>query len=136
MRIQGVPDLGPGLRLHLNENTGGCSPRVVEAVRSFDGPRLSLYPDFKDAVLETAAYLGVDPDQIVLTNGLDEGILLTSIGQGVHAGGPSLVLYEVVLDLPDGFYLRFSASAPADARDEWLPVFDRMAATLRLVGEP
>ena len=35
--IQGVPDLGPGLRLHLNENTGGCSPKVVEAVRAFDG---------------------------------------------------------------------------------------------------
>ena len=28
--IQGVPDLGPGLRLHLNENTGGCSPKVVD----------------------------------------------------------------------------------------------------------
>lgn len=77
--IQGVPDLGPGLRLHLNENTGGCSPKVVEAVRAFDGPALATYPDFKDAVLETAAFLGVDPDRIVLTNGLDEGILLASI---------------------------------------------------------
>ena len=27
MIIQGVPDLGAGLRLHLNENTGGCSPK-------------------------------------------------------------------------------------------------------------
>jgi len=77
--IQGVPDLGPGLRLHLNENTGGCSPKVVEAVRAFDGPALATYPDFKDAVLETAAFLGVDPERIVLTNGLDEGILLASI---------------------------------------------------------
>ena len=79
MTIQGVPDLGPGLRLHLNENTGGCSPKVVAAVRAFDGTRLALYPDFRDAVLETAAFLGVDPDRIVLTNGLDEGILLASI---------------------------------------------------------
>ncbi len=77
--IQGVPDLGPGLRLHLNENTGGCSPKVVEAVRGFDGKRLALYPDFRDAVMETAAYLGVDAERIVLTNGLDEGILLASI---------------------------------------------------------
>jgi histidinol-phosphate aminotransferase len=77
--IQGVPDLGPGLRLHLNENTGGCSERVVEAVRAFTGPRLATYPDFRDAVLETAAFLGVDPEHIVLTNGLDEGILLVSI---------------------------------------------------------
>lgn len=79
MIIQGVPDLGPGLRLHLNENTGGCSPKVVEAVRAFDGPALATYPDFTDAIRETAAFLGVDPDRIVLTNGLDEGILLASI---------------------------------------------------------
>ena len=46
MTIQGVPDLGPGLRLHLNENTGGCSPKVVEAVRAFTAERLALYPDF------------------------------------------------------------------------------------------
>ena len=25
MLIQGYPDPGDGLRLHLNENTGGCS---------------------------------------------------------------------------------------------------------------
>ncbi len=80
MIIQGIPDLGPGLRLHLNENTGGCSPKVVEAVRSFDGTSLARYPDFRDAILETAAFLGVEPDRRVLTNGLDEGILLASIG--------------------------------------------------------
>ena len=78
--IQGVPDLGPGLRLHLNENTGGCSQKVVAAVRAFDGAALATYPDFRDAVLETAAFLGVNPERIVLTNGLDEGILLVSIG--------------------------------------------------------
>jgi histidinol-phosphate aminotransferase len=77
--IQGMPSLGEGLRLHLNENTGGCSPRVVEAVRQFDAQGLSSYPDYRAAVLETAAYLGVDPSRLVLTNGLDEGILLTSI---------------------------------------------------------
>lgn len=77
--IQGMPSLGDGLRLHLNENTGGCSPRVVAAVRAFDAAGLASYPDYRAAVLETAASLGVDPDRLVLTNGLDEGILLTSI---------------------------------------------------------
>jgi histidinol-phosphate aminotransferase len=89
--IQGVPDLGPGLRLHLNENTGGCSPKVVEAVRAFDGPALATYPDFRDAILETAAFLGVDPDRIVLTNGLDEGILLASIAFLGHRTPEALV---------------------------------------------
>ena len=84
MTIQGVPDLGPGLRLHLNENTGGCSQKVVDAVHAFDAGRLAMYPDFRDAVMETAAFLGVDPDRIVLTNGLDEGILLASIAYLGH----------------------------------------------------
>ena len=91
--IQGVPDLGPGLRLHLNENTGGCSAKVVAAVRAFDGPALATYPDFRDAILETAAFLGVDPDRIVLTNGLDEGILLASIAYlANHMPGTAEVL--------------------------------------------
>jgi histidinol-phosphate aminotransferase len=78
-RIQGIPDLGPGIRLHLNENTGGCSAKVVAAVRAFDARGLATYPDYRAAVLETAAYLEVDPDRLVLTNGLDEGVLLTAI---------------------------------------------------------
>jgi len=111
MAIQGVPDLGIGLRLHLNENTGGCSPKVVEAVRGFTAERLALYPDFTDAVLETARFLGEDPDRIVLTNGLDEGILLASIAylmprapRGlVELGAPDMVpsgTTEIVVALP------------------------------------
>ena len=33
-QYQREPELGDGLRLHLNENTGGCSPRVIEALRA------------------------------------------------------------------------------------------------------
>lgn len=77
--IQGMPDLGAGLRLHLNENTGGCSQQVVEAVRGIDGHALATYPDYHGAVLETAAHLRVDPERLVLTNGLDEGILLVAM---------------------------------------------------------
>jgi histidinol-phosphate aminotransferase len=79
-KIQGIAHLGDGVRLHLNENTGGCSPRVVEAVRAFDARGLATYPDYRAAVTETAAFLGVDPEWLVLTNGLDEGVLLASIG--------------------------------------------------------
>lgn len=95
-RIQGVPDLGPGLRLHLNENTGGCSPRVVDAVRAFDAGALARYPDYRGAVLETAAFFGVDPDRLVLTNGLDEGVLLASIA----LLGPGDPPPEVIVSMP------------------------------------
>jgi histidinol-phosphate aminotransferase len=100
--IQGVPDLGPGVRLHLNENTGGCSAAVVEAVRAFDARALATYPDYRAAVLETAAFHGVDAERLVLTNGLDEGILLTAIA---YLGGrtpTALVDAGAPLVLPNG----------------------------------
>ncbi len=97
-----MPDLGPGLRLHLNENTGGCSQKVVAAVRAFDGPALATYPDFRDAILETAAFLGVDPDRIVLTNGLDEGILLASIAYLGHRTPDALVALGAPLTTTSG----------------------------------
>jgi len=102
MTIQGVPDLGPGLRLHLNENTGGCSQKVVDTVRAFDGPALATYPDFTNAIMETAAFLGVDPDRIVLTNGLDEGILLASIAYLGQRTPDALVALGAPLTTPAG----------------------------------
>ncbi|MBP7776280.1 MAG: histidinol-phosphate aminotransferase family protein [Acidobacteria bacterium] len=89
--IQGMPNLGPGLRLHLNENTAGCSPRVLAAIRSMSPLDVSTYPDYEAAVRETAQYLGVPPDWVVLTNGLDEGLLLTAIGYLVQRAPEALV---------------------------------------------
>jgi histidinol-phosphate aminotransferase len=62
------------LRLHLNENTAGCSPRVLEAIRAIDAQQIAVYPDYDEARRECAASLGVDPAWVALTNGLDEGI--------------------------------------------------------------
>ena len=101
-RIQGIPDLGAGLRLHLNENTGGCSPKVVEAVRAFDAGGLATYPDYRAAVLETAAFLGVDADGLVLTNGLDEGVLLTAIGYLAARAPEALVATGASTVAPSG----------------------------------
>lgn len=68
-----------GLRLHLNENTAGCSPAVIDAIRSLTRRQVAEYPDY-DAVVEAAARrLGVAPDSLLLTNGLDEGILAASM---------------------------------------------------------
>lgn len=68
-----------GLRLHLNENTGGCSRAVVDALRSLTCEDAAFYPDYTDAIEACARYLGVRPDEVLLTNGLDEGILAVSI---------------------------------------------------------
>jgi histidinol-phosphate aminotransferase len=143
MTIQGVPDLGPGLRLHLNENTGGCSAKVVEAVRAFDGTRLATYPDFRDAIVETAAYFGVDPDRLVLTNGLDEGILLASIAFLVHRAPAALVELGALPAAPSGateilvaqpaFEPYLHAAQAMGARIVSVPAADRFAYPLDAV---
>src|SRR5919108_174655 len=85
MRIQGYPNPGEGLRLHLNENTGGCSPRVLEAIRRVRPEEVSTYPDYRQVVLTIARYFDVDPDWVLLTNGLDEGILMAAVGHIARA---------------------------------------------------
>jgi histidinol-phosphate aminotransferase len=67
------------LRLSQNENTVGCSPRVLEAVQAVTRKEVALYPDYTAATAAVATRLGVSPEQVQLTNGLDEGILLVSL---------------------------------------------------------
>ena len=63
------------LRLDFNENTVGCSPRVIEHLRNSLTPEgLTVYPDYAGARQAIAAYFKVDPDDLLLTNGTDEAI--------------------------------------------------------------
>lgn len=62
------------LRLHYNENTAGCSPVVLDALRTIGREDAASYPDYGPATARAAAALGVDPDWVQLTNGLDEGL--------------------------------------------------------------
>lgn len=68
-----------GLRLHLNENTAGCSPRVIEALRALTREDAACYPDYDTTLDACARRLNVAREQLLLTNGLDEGILACSI---------------------------------------------------------
>lgn len=63
------------MRLHLNENTAGCSPAVMDALRALGRGDAGFYPDYDAARQAAARYLGVPVDHLLLTNGLDEGIL-------------------------------------------------------------
>lgn len=65
-----------GLRLDFNENTLGCSPRVLDCLRRLDPEQLAKYPEREPVEAEVAEFLGVTPDQLLLTNGVDEAIHL------------------------------------------------------------
>lgn len=86
-----------GLRLHMNENTGGCSPRVVEAIRGMQATDLALYPEYGPYTEACAQHFGVPPEWVVLTNGLDEGVLLTALG---HIARERAFDAEVIIPVP------------------------------------
>jgi histidinol-phosphate aminotransferase len=73
------PDRGSSLRLHLNENTGGCSRAVIDAIRQITTEEVAFYPDYSALSRECAEYLGVRENQLILTNGLDEGLLASTV---------------------------------------------------------
>src|SRR4051794_6195839 len=73
-------ELYDGLRLHQNENTGGCSPRVLQALAALRPDQVGFYPPYQAATETVARYLAIDPDRVSLLNGLDEGIMATAVG--------------------------------------------------------
>ncbi len=73
------PAGGGELRLHLNENTAGCSPKVMAVLQRLTREQAAVYPDYDSAVAAAAARLGVSSGEILLTNGLDDGIMLTAL---------------------------------------------------------
>jgi histidinol-phosphate aminotransferase len=65
-----------GVSLDLNESMAGCSPRVLTRLRSLSAADLSLYPEREVAERLVAGFLGIAPDQVLLTNGMDEALSL------------------------------------------------------------
>src|ERR1022692_3560136 len=88
------------LRLDFNENTVGCSPRVIAAIRDrVDAGMLAVYPEYGAAKETIARYFRVRPEQFLFTNGTDEAIQVfinTYIddGQQVVALKPSYAMYR------------------------------------------
>ena len=88
---QKPPELYEGLRLHQNENTGGCSPRVIEALARLRPDQIGFYPPYAAATDAVSRYLGVPTEAITLVNGLDEGIMAVAVAfLRAAIGGPQL----------------------------------------------
>lgn len=70
------PPLGSrdGLRLDFNENTLACSPRVTEALHAITASDLTKYPVREPVEKLVAGSLGLRPEEVLLTNGVDEAI--------------------------------------------------------------
>jgi histidinol-phosphate aminotransferase len=88
------------LRLDFNENTVGCSPKVIEFLKAnLSAADLAVYPEYASAKQSIAQYFRVSPDQFVFTNGTDEAIQVfinTYIddGQEVLVLKPAYAMYR------------------------------------------
>src|ERR1700753_1048896 len=59
------------LRLDFNENTLAPSPRVLAKLQQITAEGLTIYPERAPVERIVAAHLGLQSDQILLTNGVD-----------------------------------------------------------------
>ena len=90
--VYGEQPHDPGvIKLNTNENPYPPSPAVAEAIAAFDASMLRRYPPATADPLRRrfAAQLGVNIDQVVATNGGDEGLrlaLATFAGPGATLG--------------------------------------------------
>ncbi len=91
-------DPDKSLLLDFNERIIPPGGRVKEALVQFlDSKRLNLYPSYGDIRKPLAAYAGVEPDQILLTNGSDHGIEV--IFRAVCNPGDSAIIVEPCFDI-------------------------------------
>jgi len=118
-----------GLRLHLNENTGGCSPAVLEALRGITRETAAFYPDYTDAIAAVCDRFGVPESHLLLTNGLDEGILAASIAA---LRGSEAAAAEAIVIVP-AFDMQAACAEAAGARIVEVPLAENFEFPLKTV---
>lgn len=64
------------LRLDFNENTIGCSPKVLEAINNIKEEEIAAYPEYKRFNARLASSIKVKPEQIMVTNASDEAMMV------------------------------------------------------------
>ncbi|MBZ5514266.1 MAG: histidinol-phosphate aminotransferase family protein [Acidobacteriia bacterium] len=99
---------GGKLRLDFNENTVGCAPQVVRALRramTRDG--LSCYPEYAEGRVKLARYFGVKPQELVLTNGTDDAVKVicetfVEPGDALLVPAPTFPVYQFFHEVAGG----------------------------------
>jgi histidinol-phosphate aminotransferase len=94
-----APDTAGGLRLHLNENTAGCPPAVLEALRRLDVHAMATYPDYRETIGAVEALFSVPAGWVQLTNGLDEGLHLVAQAARLTAADFEAIVVEPAFEM-------------------------------------
>lgn len=89
------------LRLHYNENTAGCSPAVLDALRAMTREEVGRYPDIGDLTRQVERWFGVGTGGALVTNGLDEGLqIVAQCGAWHYYGEPRPERVDIVVVEP------------------------------------
>jgi histidinol-phosphate aminotransferase len=134
-RVQAMMEYHPplgcrdSLRLDFNENTVACSSKVREALAGISTGHLTRYPERAPVEAIVAAHLGLAPEQVALTNGVDEAIhvlfeTFLEAGDELLLPVPTYTMYEVYASATDA---RIVAVQAAD--DLQFP-FERLLAAI------
>ena len=121
-RVQAMKEYHPPLgdrsvlRLDFNENTLACSPKVREVLGGISAGELTRYPEREPVEAIVAKHLGVGPEQLVLTNGVDEAIhvlfeTFLDAGDEVLLPVPTYTMYEVYASATDARIVTVQSAA-------------------------
>ncbi len=103
---------GGKMRLDFNENSVGCAPEVVRALRRvLTAESLSRYPEYEESRTILARYFDVKPDEILLTNGTDDAIKMicdafVDPGDVLLVPAPTFPVYQFFHDIAGGRVVR------------------------------
>ncbi len=103
---------GGKMRLDFNENTVGCPPQVIRALRRALNPEMmTRYPEYDEGRRTLAAYFRVKPEEMVLANGTDDAIktvcdTFVDPGDALLVPAPTFPVYEFFHNVAGGKTLR------------------------------
>ena len=120
-RVQAMKEYHPplgnrdALRLDFNENTVACSPKVKEVLARISAGDLTRYPERAPVERIVAEHLGVAPERVVLTNGVDEAIhvlfeTFLDAGDELLLPVPTYTMYEVYASATDARVVKVQAA--------------------------
>jgi histidinol-phosphate aminotransferase len=104
------------LRLDFNENTFAASPKVIERLREVTAEGLTKYPEREGVERIAAAHFGLQADQVLLTNGVDEAIHLVCTAfleedDEALIATPTFFMYDVSVSMMTAHLQRVQSDA-------------------------
>ena len=121
-KVRSMPEYHPPLghrdrlRLDFNENTVACSPAVKHAIEHLSAADLTRYPEREPVEALAARHLSIKPQQVILTNGVDEAIHILcqaflDAGDEMLLPVPTYSMYEIYASSTDAALRTVQASS-------------------------